>query len=236
MRYQTLVIQDMALLVHTSYTLSHLCRAALVASPDRPYTQADREARESLTKICIDNAFAASEGYVDLLRLAGYTYIAIRSWHLIHNGLAAFVILGTLGEFRRNASARAIVDELLFRAPLFDKGDKEAPPTWTQKVLQRLRTLSREAETATVQETTFTRDNEFTSVLDGLATAMSSPHRRRSQLTSAFHHRAYCETDESGIDDIAHSIELDFSLIEQSGMNDTGGELGDMEELISRLE
>jgi hypothetical protein len=151
--------QQSAVLVHTSHFITCLCQCAFIeAHKTDVLDNADqRDAHSKVFQLCIDNAMAATKEYVWLLQLNECTNIAVRSFHLMYNGLGAAFLLADLGELRRNSNARSTVQELLLHAPLLNRHSRTDDPTWAERTLQRLSILAAKAESASSSHCTIHR-------------------------------------------------------------------------------
>ena len=146
----SLSIQRSVVLVHTSHFITNLCQRVFISARKTGNTH-PRDTLSRLSQLCIDNAILTTKEYVWLLQLNAYTKIAVRSFHLMYNGLGAALLLADLGELRRNSSARSTVQELLLHALLFDR-KSGADPTWEERALKRLSILVAKAESGPQQD------------------------------------------------------------------------------------
>ena len=129
------LIQQSAILVHTSHFITQLCQRVLVFVSHHDtglLEDTDQKfAHSELTRLCIDHALTAVKEYSWLLRLE-CTNIAVRSYHLMFNGFGSALLLAALGELRKNSNAQSTVQELLLHA-------SSLVPTFIDPILQRLR-------------------------------------------------------------------------------------------------
>lgn len=93
-------LEHWALYMHTSYTLSELCRPAI--SP----RYASRELIVTYKPLCVENLINTVEAF---LGLNGITAYARQSWAAIHRGLGSALLLGILGEHTKNDRARELL-------------------------------------------------------------------------------------------------------------------------------
>lgn len=137
--HSTQYLQRIAFRVHMAYTLSYLCKPALM-SPDRAH--GDRGAISKLLEISTTTLIDALKDYSALLRL---TVIAVRSWSLLHNGLGAALMLGMLGELKRNDVVRGLVREILDNLSGADMHGIASGNEWEKRIVSKLQAMYEES-------------------------------------------------------------------------------------------
>lgn len=93
-------LEHWALYLHTSYTLSELCRPAI------SNRRANREMLAAYKPLCVDNLINTVEAFLGLNNITAY---ARQSWAAIHRGLGSALLLGILGEHNKNDRARHLL-------------------------------------------------------------------------------------------------------------------------------
>lgn len=93
-------LEHWALYLHTSYSLSELCRPAI--SP----RHASRELVATYKPLCVENLINTVEAFLGLNNITAY---ARQSWAAIHRGLGSALLLGILGEHNKNDRARHLL-------------------------------------------------------------------------------------------------------------------------------
>lgn len=93
-------LEHWGLYMHTSYSMSELCRPAI--SPNT----SDHELTKAFRQVCIDNLVNTVEAYLGLNNITAY---ARQSWAATHRALSSALLLGILGEHTRNERARRLI-------------------------------------------------------------------------------------------------------------------------------
>lgn len=91
-------LEHWGLYLHSSYSLSELCRPAL--SPRRADDAQQHRA------LCIENLVNTVDAFLGLNNITAY---ARQSWASLHRGLSSALLLGILGEHAHNARARTLL-------------------------------------------------------------------------------------------------------------------------------
>lgn len=93
-------LEHWALYLHTSYSLSELCRPAI----SNRYST--RELVATYKPLCVENLTNTVEAFLGLNNITAY---ARQSWAAIHRGLGSALLLGILGEHTKNDRARHLL-------------------------------------------------------------------------------------------------------------------------------
>jgi hypothetical protein len=92
-------LEHWALYLHTSYAMSELCRPAI-----SPRTSSDSV--KAYKSTCVENLINTTEAFLGLNNI---TFFARQSWAAVHRALSSALLLGILGEHRKNERARKLV-------------------------------------------------------------------------------------------------------------------------------
>lgn len=112
-----------SLQIHTSFTISYICQAAL--------RRADLDAHTAgiLTTKCKQTLIASVRGF---LNLSTFSIVPLRTWSYVHNALSSALLLGLMGETRTNPEVRALQEALISTLSTVD-AEAEGPGTPRQK-------------------------------------------------------------------------------------------------------
>ncbi|KAI5364119.1 Putative zn(2)-C6 fungal-type DNA-binding domain, flavin prenyltransferase UbiX [Septoria linicola] len=91
-------LEHWALYLHTSYSMSELCRPAI--SPRMP------DPVKAFKSVCVENLINTVEAFLGLNNI---TFFARQSWAAVHRALSSALLLGILGEHRTNDRARKLI-------------------------------------------------------------------------------------------------------------------------------
>ncbi|UJO22323.1 uncharacterized protein CLAFUR5_09190 [Fulvia fulva] len=126
-------LEHWALYLHTSYSMSELCRPAISPSTSN-------EVIKSFKQVCIENLINTVEAFLGLNNI---TIFARQSWAAIHRGLSCALLLGILGEHSRNERARKLIGRFVTLmtdiTSTVDPGEISAP---VQRGIAALRKLN----------------------------------------------------------------------------------------------
>lgn len=92
-------LEHWALYLHTSYSMSELCRPAVSPSTSS-------EIVKSFKPVCIENLVNTIEAFLGLNNI---TFFARQSWAAVHRGLSSALLLGILGVHQHNERARKLI-------------------------------------------------------------------------------------------------------------------------------
>ena len=90
--------------IHTSFTISYICQAALRRA------DLDAHTAEILTIKCKETLTASVRGF---LNLSTFSIVPLRTWSYVHNALSSALLLGLMGETRTNPEVRSMQESLI---------------------------------------------------------------------------------------------------------------------------
>jgi hypothetical protein len=97
-------LEHWALYLHTSYSLSELCRPAISPSTT------SSEIVKTFKAVCIENLANTVEAFLGLNNI---TFFARQSWAAVHRALSSALLLGILGEHIRSERASRLVGRFI---------------------------------------------------------------------------------------------------------------------------
>lgn len=96
-------LEHWALYLHTSYSMSELCRPAVSPSTSS-------EIVKSFKPVCIENLVNTVEAFLGLNNI---TFFARQSWAAVHRALSSALLLGILGVHQHNDRARKLISRFV---------------------------------------------------------------------------------------------------------------------------
>jgi len=125
--------------MHRSYIMSELCRATIGRRRYSEFLQKDEKLLdESLQSICIVNLANTVEAF---LGLHNVTRFAVQSWAAVHRSLSSALLLGILGEPRRDERTKSLL--LRLQAVMHDLQSNIDPMETSAPITRSLEALAK---------------------------------------------------------------------------------------------